>query len=85
MNDNQRWRARRDRAQRAASARVMQRTHSEVCQRHFPDWPKDKVAAAWALMSAEGLVDELAAIAQGMSEEQYAAFRKAAEEAGGEA
>lgn len=78
MNDNQRWRARRDRAQRAARDRLMKRALSEVCQQHLPGWTEDKVAAAWALMSAEGLVDELAAIAQGMSEEQYAAFRKAA-------
>ncbi len=85
MNDSQRWKARRDRAQRAACARLMERALSEVCHKHLPDWPEDKVAAAWSLMSAGGLVDEMIAIAEGMSEEQWAAVRKAAEQAGGDA
>lgn len=84
MNENQRWKARRDRAQRAAGDRLMKRAHSEVCHKHFPDWPEDKVAAAWSLMAADGLLDELIAIAEGLSEEQWMAVRKAAERAGGD-
>lgn len=85
MNDNQRWKARRERAQRAAIDRLMKSALSEVCQKHLPDWPEDKVAAAWSLMSAGGLVDEMIAIAEGMSEEQWAAVRKAAGQVDGDA
>lgn len=84
MNENQRWKKRRDRAIGAALVRQMKRSHSEVCQKFFPDWPEDKVAAAWSMMMAEGLVEDMIALAAEMSEEEWVAFRSAAEQALGE-
>ena len=84
MNDNQRWRARRDRALGAALVRQIKRTHADVCRKHLPDWPEEKVAAAFTMMSAEGLIGDIIDLAAGMSDEQWAAFRNAAEQARGE-
>jgi hypothetical protein len=85
MNSRKRWKARRDAAKQAACTLIMQQAHAEICQRHFPDWNADKVATAWSLMAASGLVEEMMSLAEGLSDEQWEAVRKVAEQAGGEA